>query len=106
MNMKSLNTSKLRKLEKLNQMFKTRYFEVIGLGGLLVVISGLLYRNYYAFSHDDILGLIVASFLFLGAVLIGQGIRGWRDAKQWSARFLTMRTRSGVDLRIKKRVKR
>jgi len=87
-------------------VFKTRYFGVIGVGGVFVVVSGLLYRNYYAFSHDDVLGLIVASCLFLGTVLIGQGIRGWRDAKQWSARFLTMRTRSGVDLRIKKRVKK
>ncbi|MFC1723561.1 hypothetical protein ACFL0V_05465 [Nanoarchaeota archaeon] len=86
--------------------FQTRYKEVIGIGVFFVLVSAYLYEFHYSLSSDDVMGLIAASSLFFGTILIGQGIRGWRDAAQWSSKFVTMRTKKGVHLDIKKRGKK
>ncbi|HII71624.1 TPA: hypothetical protein HA265_02605 [Candidatus Woesearchaeota archaeon] len=94
------------KLNKISKLFETRFREIIATGLVFATISVYLYQRHYRYSGDDVTGLIAASALFLSIIMIGQAIRGWRDVAQWQGRFVTMRTKKGDHLSIKKRVKK
>ncbi len=93
-------------LDKIGKAFETRYKEIMAVGTLFCLLAAALYRYQYYPEGDEVMGLIIASAWFLGIILTGQGIRGWRDAAQWSARFVRMKTRNGATISIKKRVKK
>lgn len=83
-----------------------RYKEMILTGVIMVALTVWLYEYHYAVTSDDLVGIIAAVLLFFGTLLIGAGIRGWRDGEDYRNRYTTMRTRGGAELTIKKRKKR
>ena len=83
-----------------------RYKELIVAGAILVALTVWLYEYHYAVTSDDFVGIIAAVLLFFGTMLLGAGIRGWRDGEDYRNRHTNMKMRGGAELTIKKRKKR
>ena len=80
------------------------YYEGIVLFGIVMVALGVwLFEYHYRVSSDDLVGLISACAFFFGTLMIGQGIRGWRDGEEFRHRFVKMKSRGGAEIAIKKR---
>jgi hypothetical protein len=76
------------------------------LGLLLCAIVIWLYEYHYTVTGDDMLGVVAAGALFLGILVLGHGIRGWRDGEEWRNRYVLMKSKTGAEVKIKKRKKR
>ena len=82
------------------------YYEgVVLFGVLMVAVAIWLYEYYYTTTGDDLIGLASAAALFFGTMLLGQGIRGWRDGEEYRHRFIKMKSRMGAEVTIRKRRK-
>jgi len=89
-----------------NDIFIEYYQGIILFGAVMVAISLWLYSFHYIASGDDVVGFIAACALFFGTLLIGQGIRGWRDGMDFRHRFIKMKSKHGAELEIKRKKKR
>jgi hypothetical protein len=70
------------------------YRGILAIG--LVMIAAAIWMYEYLFSNtgDGLMGIICSGLLFFGTVLIGQGIRGWRDGDEYRNRFIKVRGRT------------
>ena len=82
------------------------YKGVVLFGVVCVAFASWLYIYHYAPFGDDILGVLAACSLFLGTILIGQGIRGWRDGDDYRNRYVKMHSKGGAEIMIRKRKKK
>lgn len=88
-----------------NDVFIQYYQGIMLFGIAMIVIAIWLYEHYYVPTSDDLMGLIVACAFFFGTLLIGQGIRGWRDGEEFRHLYIKMKSRHGAELKIKKKKK-
>jgi hypothetical protein len=83
------------------------YYKGIVLFGIVFVAMAIwLYEYHYTADGDEILGILSACSLFFGTILIGQGIRGWRDGDDWRNRYTSIKSRGGAEFLIKNRKKK
>jgi hypothetical protein len=88
------------------RMSYEHYKEFVLLAIVMLAIVVWLYEYHYSQTSDDLVGLFAALLLFLGTLLLGQGIRGWRDGEDYRHRYIKMKSRHGADVRIRKKKKR
>ena len=89
-----------------DELVKEYYQGIVLFGVLMSAAAALLYEYHYSVTSDDLIGLVAACALFFGIVLIGQGIRGWRESEHFHSSFVYMKSREGKALSIKKKRKR
>jgi len=77
-----------------DQVIIEYYHGIVTFGVLLVALAIWLYEYHYTTTGDEMMGLIAAGSLFLGTILTGQGIRGWRDGEEFRNRFIKVRGRT------------
>jgi hypothetical protein len=83
------------------------YYQGIMLFGIVMIAIGIwLYEYHYAVTSDDLVGVLAACSLFFGILILGQGIRGWRDGEEFRNRYVKMKSRRGAELEIRKKKKR
>ncbi len=82
------------------------YTEILIAGVIMIALTVWLYEYNYAVTSDDLVGIVAACTMFFGTMLLGAGIRGWRDGEDYRNRYTKIRTRGGAELTIKKRNKR
>ena len=82
------------------------YRELLLCGAVMIAITVWLYEYHYAVTSDDLVGTIAACLLFFGTMLLGSGIRGWRDGDNYRNRYIKMCARSGAEIHIRKRKKK
>jgi hypothetical protein len=91
---------------KLYRFLYEKYHGTILAGVVLSAVAVWLYEYFYSLSGDDLIGLLSAACLFLGILVLGYGIRGWRDGDEWRHRYVKMRSKQGAEVMIKKRKKK
>ena len=91
---------------KFSQFMYEKYHGLMLTGVLLSAVAVWLYEYYYSVSSDDLIGVLSAACLFFGVLVLGHGIRGWRDGDEWRHRYVEMRSKGGAEVRIKKRKKK
>ncbi|NQU78765.1 hypothetical protein HQ545_03260 [Candidatus Woesearchaeota archaeon] len=89
-----------------HEVFIEYYKGVLLFGVIMSAIALWVYEYQYIPQGNDILGIISACCLFFGILLIGLGIRGWRDGEEHRHRYIKMKSRKGANLTIKKRKKK
>ena len=83
-----------------------QYYEGIVLFGIVMVALAVwLFEYHFVSSGDELVGLIAACAMFFGTLLLGQGIRGWRDGEELRHRYIKMTSKAGAELSIRKRKK-
>jgi len=80
-----------------------KYHGVILFGVVVLAVAVWLYEYHYTVSGDDLLGMISAGLLFFGTLVVGTGIRGWRDGEDFRNRYVHMRSKTGAEVAIRKR---
>jgi hypothetical protein len=86
------------------QHWTFKYYEtMIAIGAVFLVIAIYIYNYHYVTSDDGLVGLLAACALFLGVVLLGQGIRAWRTVKEYQDQFVKLKSKKGMDVTIRKR---
>ena len=86
-----------------DDVFIEYYQGIIIFGLVMVALAVWIYEFHYSVTSDDVIGLIAACALFFGTILIGQGIRGWRDGEDFRSSYISMKSRSGAQLHIRKK---
>jgi hypothetical protein len=81
------------------------YKGIVLFGVVMVAISIWIYEYHYTQTGDDILGIMASCALFFGTLVVGQGIRGWRDGEDFRNRFIHTRVRAGDEVLVRKRKK-
>ncbi len=80
------------------------YFKgVIIFGVVLIFLSMWLYNYHYLPFKDAVLGLVSAASLFLGTIVLGEGIRLFKDSEHFNSLYVRVKNKKGVDIHIKKR---
>ena len=97
---------KKKKTITFHDVFIHYYEGVVMFGAVMAAFAVWLYAYHYKPTGDDVIGLIAAAALFFGTLLIGQGIRGWRDGEELRTRYIQMKSRAGAELLIRKKKKK
>jgi hypothetical protein len=93
-------------MKKPNFRWTAKYYEWFLLAGAFFTgLSIFVYNYFYIVSSDDLAGLIAACCLFLGCVVLGEGLRAWKEVKGYMGQFVHMTSRKGMDVTIRKRGK-
>ncbi|MBU2561500.1 MAG: hypothetical protein KKD17_04325 [Nanoarchaeota archaeon] len=95
-----------KKQTTFDEIFIEYYQGIVLFGIVMVAMAVWLYEYHYTTTGDGLVGVLAACSLFFGTLLLGQGIRGWRDGEEFRDRYIKMRSRSGEELLIRKRKKR
>ncbi|MBW2972093.1 hypothetical protein KY359_03580 [Candidatus Woesearchaeota archaeon] len=94
---------------KENKTFKEVLFEryrgTLVTGVILVAVSVWLYEYHYTQTGDGLVGMFASCSLFFGTLILGTGIRAWRDGDDYRNRYIFMKSRGGADVAIRKRKK-
>lgn len=93
----------MKKQTTFDEVFIQYYQGIILFGIVMVALCVWLYEYHYTTTGDDLLGIIAACSLFFGTMLIGQGIRGWRDGDDIRNRFINVRRRDAGEVVIEKK---
>jgi len=82
------------------------YYEGIVLFGIVMISAAIwIYEYHFTETGDSMIGLISSCLLFFGTLVLGQGIRGWRDGEEFRNRYIELRSKGGADVVIEKRKK-
>ncbi len=95
-----------KKTTPLHEIFIEYYKGIVLFGAVMAALAVWLYEYHYTVRGDGLIGVLAAGSLFFGTLLIGQGIRGWRDGEEWRTRYIKMKSKKGAELTIKKRKKK
>ena len=93
-------------IERIDDLFIHYYEGILLFGVIMTAISIWIYEYHYTESGDGLVGIISAGLLFFGTLVIGQGIRGWRDGEEYRNKYIELRSKTGADLVIEKRRRR
>jgi hypothetical protein len=96
----------MKKQATFDEIFIQYYQGIMLFGVVMVAIAVWLYEYYYTTTGDDLIGIITACALFFGTLLLGQGIRGWRDGEDIRNRFINVRRRDAGEVVIEKKRRR
>lgn len=89
---------------KPNFHWTVKYYEYfLGVGIFFTILSVFIYNYKYIVSHDAIIGLIASCSLFLGIVLLGQGLRALKEIRKYKDQFVNIKNRKGLDVTMRKR---
>ena len=93
----------MKKQTTITDVFIQYYEGIVLFGIIMIALAMWLYKYHYTNTGDDLVGLISACSMFFGILLLGQGIRGWKDSEEFRNKYIKMKSKGGADIAIKKR---